>query len=311
MWKSSTSISTKGVHCELDKFLQAFLEYLQVEKGLSVHTLDAYKNDLSKFIHYLQNTGEKDIKELDQDFLAAYIFYLHKRHDSPATIARQIASIKGFFKFLCLEGILQKDQTIYLESPRLERKLPRVLTTDEIEQLLHDFKDLKPIQKRDRTMLEVLYATGMRVSELVNLKINQVDTELSYVRCLGKGNKERMIPMGKIASRYLQEYLEEARPLLIKNPQEKYLFINYRGGPLTRQGFWKIIKKYARKKGVEKEITPHTIRHSFATHLLANGADLRSVQELLGHADISTTQIYTHLTKSRLKEVYDKTHPRA
>lgn len=295
----------------MDELLNRFLEYLLIEKGLSANTLDAYKRDLRKFFTYLKAQNIDSLQVVNKDILAAYLYYQKKISISPSTIARQIAALKGFFRFLCLEDFIESDPTIYLETPKLKKKLPYILTVEEVDTLLQEPQGIEPIQLRDKAMLEVLYATGMRVSEMINLNIKQVHMDMAFVRCIGKGNKERIIPMGSYAAKCVKAYWEKGRPRLIRNPQENTLFINHHGKRMTRQGFWKIIKKHARKAGINKDITPHTLRHSFATHLLANGADLRSVQELLGHADVSTTQIYTHLNKKRLKEVYDQTHPRA
>ncbi len=295
----------------MDKLLAEFIEYLQVEKGLARNTLDSYRRDVTKFLVYLQNMKKVKIEEIDKDLLAGYIFFLKKSMSSPATVARGLSSLKSFFRFLCLEKYLEVDPSVYLDTPKLAQKLPRVLTQEEVDRLLAAPRGFDPRTFRDRTMLEVIYATGMRVSELISLDINHVEVDLAFVRCAGKGNKERIIPIGSLAAHCLKEYLDRVRPLLVKKPGEKALFLNQQGKRMTRQGFWKIIKKYAVATGINKEITPHTLRHSFATHLLNNGADLRSVQELLGHVDISTTQIYTHLTKSQLKEIYNKTHPRA
>ena len=206
---------------------------------------------------------------------------------------------------------MTKDPTDDLSSPKLERKLPRVLTVDEVEKLLNQPDTSTPAGIRDKAMLEVLYATGIRVSELVSLNLDDIELDEGFVRCIGKGSKERVVPMGEIAINALRSYLSKGRPKLVSNPGENALFLNHHGRRLTRQGFWKIVKKYAAQLGIRKEITPHTLRHSFATHLLENGADIRAVQEMLGHADISTTQIYTHVTKDRLKDVYARSHPRA
>lgn len=295
----------------MDKLINDFLEYLLVEKGLSRNTLAAYKRDLEKFYGFLKSRQVETIHTVDKDMLAAYVFFLRKNNASPATIARELASLKGFYRFLCLERILEADPSIYLETPKLSKKLPRVLSVDEVDSLLTVQRNQKPAELRDKAMLELLYATGMRVSELTGLNLGQIDLELAYVRCIGKGDKERIIPLGSVALQCVRGYLDKGRPLLLKNTKEKALFINFQGKRMTRQGFWKIIKKQAHLNGVNNETTPHTLRHSFATHLLSNGADLRSVQELLGHADVSTTQIYTHLEKSKLKEIFEKTHPRA
>lgn len=295
----------------MDKLLQAFIEYLLVEKGLSHNTLEAYRRDIRKHLDYLKDKEINQIGEVSKDTLAAYLFYLKKKQQSPASIARQIAALKGFFRFLCLEGIIVREPSLNLESPKLAKKLPRVLSEEEMGSLLAKKSNSKPIEFRDLAILELLYATGMRVSELVNLKLGQVDLDLALVRCIGKGDKERIIPLGSVAVQAITTYLKEIRPQLLKNVSERALFLNYHGKRMTRQGYWKLIKKYTQATGLTRTISPHTFRHTFATHLLINGADLRSVQELLGHADVSTTQIYTHLTKSKLKEVYEKTHPRA
>lgn len=295
----------------MDKHLQAFLEYLLVEKGLADNTLAAYKRDLKKFFRYLEGKKAESLESVSRDTLSAYILYIRKKGESPATLARQIASLKGFFRFLCLEGVIETDPSLLLESPRLPQRLPRVLSESEVDNLLSIKESSKPAALRDKAMLETLYATGMRVSELVNLNMSQVDLDMEYVRCLGKGNKERIIPLGAVSVEALKQYLAYGRPKLLKNISEKAVFLNYLGKRMTRQGLWKILKRFARASGITRDITPHTLRHSFATHLLTNGADLRSVQELLGHADVATTQIYTHLTGSKLKEIYEKTHPRA
>lgn len=295
----------------MDELLNSFLEYLQVEKGYSPNTVASYRYDLITAITGLGLVKPADLEFVNHDYLAAFIYKLSKEKYSPATIARHIASLRGFFRFLFLDGRITADPTVNLETPKLKKKLPRVLTVAEVNLLLADPAGSDPFEYRDKAMLELLYATGMRVSELVNLDIKQVDLEMGYIRCRGKGDKERIIPLGSKAAYWVKAYLEQSRKELAGIKTTNALFLNHHGGRLTRQGFWKLIKKHAQQKGIKKEITPHTLRHSFATHLLANGADLRSVQELLGHADVGTTQVYTHLTNSRLKEVYDKTHPRA
>lgn len=295
----------------MDEQVQEFLIYLQVEKGLAENTLVAYKHDLQKLISYLKKEQLADFKDVDKNLLAGYFYFLRKNKEAPSSTARQLAAIRGFFKFLCMEEYLEMNPAIYLEPPKLPQILPRVLSEVDVDKLLENPQGIDPLTLRDKAMLELMYATGMRVSEMVKLKLPQINLDLAYVRCLGKGNKERIIPLGKNAARSVQNYLEKSRPKLIKNPREEILFLNHHGKGITRQGFWKIIKKRAKEAGIDPEITPHTLRHSFATHLLNNGADLRSVQEMLGHADVSTTQIYTHLTKSKLREIYLKTHPRA
>jgi integrase/recombinase XerD len=241
----------------------------------------------------------------------SYLLHLQTQGKATATIARRLAALKAFYQFLVREKRIKNDPTANLESPKLEKRLPKVLTVSEVERLLGQPDLVQPAGIRDRAMLELLYATGIRVSELVSLSLADVSLDMGYIKCEGKGSKERIVPLGTIAIRSCREYLQAARAKLVKERPESALFVNHHGHRLTRQGFWKIVKKYAHDARVDKEITPHTLRHSFATHLLENGADLRSVQEMLGHADISTTQIYTHVTRGHLKEVYARTHPRA
>ncbi len=294
----------------MDKYLQGFLEYLLVEKGLSANTLEAYKRDIRKLLQYLKEHNI-ELAAVNRDTLAAYIYHLKKLNYTPATIAREIASLRAFFRFLNIDGIIDTEPTANIETPKIAKKLPKVLSEEDTAILLEKNSRMGPLELRDWAILEVFYATGMRVSEMVNLNLGQIDLDLAFVRCIGKGNKERIIPLGSVAVRALKAYLKKGRPELLKDVSERAVFLNYHGQRLTRQGYWRIVKRHARQAGVNLAISPHTLRHSFATHLLTNGADLRSVQELLGHSDISTTQIYTHLTKQRLKDVYNKTHPRA
>lgn len=295
----------------MEKILDEFINHLAVERGLAENTLVSYRRDLAGYISFCRKNKLKSLEQAGRDTIISYLLQLQVDGRSPATIARRLASIRSFYGFMIREGILQKDPSVDLESPKPIQKLPRVLTTGEVELLLGQPLTGEPAGLRDKAMLELLYATGIRVSELVLLNLKNVNIENGFIRCFGKGAKERIIPMGDVAVRYLKEYLARGRSKLVKSSSTEALFVNQHGRRLTRQGFWKIIKKYARKAKIKTEITPHTLRHSFATHLLENGADLRSVQEMLGHADISTTQIYTHLTKRRLKEVYDRSHPRA
>ena len=256
-------------------------------------------------------TKKLTINRVTQTTIISYLLHIQGKGLATSTISRNLASLKSFFHFLVRENILSSDPTLNLESPKQQKKLPQVLTTKEVSMLL-SIPDLKTIAGlRDKAMLEMLYATGLRVSELTGLDCKDVDLEFGYVKCLGKGSKERIVPLGSVAIRVLKDYLQRGRTELVSAAGCDAIFLNHHGKRLTRQGFWKIIKKYAESLGTEKTITPHTLRHSFATHLLENGADLRAVQEMLGHADISTTQIYTHLTRSRLRKVYDQTHPRA
>lgn len=296
----------------MEKFLDEFLYHLTVERGLTENTLVSYRADLSAYIAFLRKRKVGSLEQADRDSVMAYLFSLQLNGRSSATVSRHMAAMRTFYRFLVREGMLASDPTADLESPKLPQKLPRVLTAEEVDQLLGQPSAGEPAGLRDKAMLELLYATGIRVSELVSLNLEQIHINNGFVRCLGKGEKERIVPIGDVAARCLQEYLDRGRHKLIRpGNNSQSFFVNQHGRRLTRQGFWKIIKKYAAQAGITKEVTPHTIRHSFATHLLENGADIRSVQEMLGHADISTTQIYTHLTRNKLKEIYNRTHPRA
>lgn len=295
----------------MKSLVEEFIHYLAVERGLANNTLDSYNRDLNQFLGFLEKEKVEDVQKATRNMVMSYLLFLQKRGRATATVSRHLAALKSFYHFLLREKYIEKDPTANLESPKLEKKLPRILAVKEVEMLLSQPVGAGPATLRDKAMLELLYATGIRVSELIQLDLNHINIEMSYIRCFGKGSKERIVPVGSFARRCVDEYLQKGRPKIIKNKTEQALFVNQHGRRLTRQGFWKIIKKYARRAGISKAITPHTLRHSFATHLLENGADLRSVQEMLGHADITTTQIYTHLTKGRLREVYAKSHPRA
>ncbi len=295
----------------MKSLVKEFINYLAVERGLADNTLDSYNRDLKQFMAFLENEKVDDVQKATRNVIMSYMLFLQKRGRATATVSRHLAALKSFYHFLLREKYIEKDPTANLESPKLEKKLPRILTVNEVENLLSQPRGIEPTGLRDKAMLELLYATGIRVSELISLDVNHINLEMGYIRCFGKGSKERIVPVGSLARKCVSEYLQKGRAKLIKIRSEKALFVNQHGRRLTRQGFWKIIKKYATKAGIAKDITPHTLRHSFATHLLENGADLRSVQEMLGHADITTTQIYTHLTKGRLREVYAKSHPRA
>lgn len=295
----------------VDNLVRSFIHYLGVERGLAENTLASYRLDLCQFQEFSRNQGMNPVEGDGRRAVMAYLLKLKKDGRAPATISRHLAALKSFYRFLVNEKLIGSDPTANLESPRLAQRLPRVLTSAEVDVLLAQPRTNKPGGLRDKAMLELLYATGMRVSELISLDVEHVNLEHAYVRCFGKGARERIVPIGSLALHYVGEYLARGRVKLSRDRNTPALFLNQQGYRLSRQGFWKIIKKYARQGKIEKVITPHTLRHSFATHLLENGADLRSVQELLGHADISTTQIYTHLTRARLKEVYDRTHPRA
>lgn len=295
----------------MESFVNEFINYLEVERGLAKNTLESYGRDLRQYYSYLHNGKIDAVKQANRTTIVTYLEQLQTKGRAVSTISRNLAAIKSFYQFLVRERYLDKDPAANLESPKLEKKLPKILTIAEVEELLKQPNNFLPAGMRDKAMLELLYATGIRVSELISLNISDVNLEMGYIKCYGKGSKERIVPLGSIAAKCVQEYTNRGRSKLVRTYDEAALFVNHHGNRLTRQGFWKIIKKYAHEASIMKEITPHTLRHSFATHLLENGADLRSVQEMLGHADISTTQIYTQVTKNRLKEVYEKAHPRA
>ncbi|QXM06074.1 site-specific tyrosine recombinase XerD [Crassaminicella indica] len=292
-------------------YLDGFTHYLAHEKEVSKNTLESYKRDISQFIDFFKDKNIEHIKDINKTTIITYLLYLQKIGKATSTISRNLASIRSFCKFLLNEKYIDKDPTIHLESPKSEKRLPAVLTLKEVELLLAQPDENSAKGIRDKAMLELLYATGIRVSELVALDHSHVNLDMSYIKCCNNHLKERIIPIGSMAKKALEKYIKTVRNNIVKEETEKALFVNYCGTRLTRQGFWKIIKKYTQKAKIDKKITPHTLRHSFATHLLQNGADLKSVQEMLGHSDISTTQIYTLLTKSKIKEVYNKTHPRA
>lgn len=292
--------------------VQAFIEYLDYEKGLTANSRDAYRRDLAKLHAFLRQTGRPiNPVELDRQDIMAFLSWQLDQGAAHSSIARSLSSIKGLFKFLVLEGIITHNAAVDLENPRIKRHLPQVLTVAEVDRLMETPQVTLPRGLRDRAMLELMYGTGCRVSEMLSLQVEDINLTAGFLRCLGKGRKERIVPVNGSAIRWVERYLVQARPLLIKNTLQRTLFLNVRGSGMSRQGFFKILGTYARRADLNKEVTPHTLRHSFATHLLENGADLRSVQEMLGHADISTTQIYTHLTRSRLREVYQRYHPRA
>ncbi len=294
----------------MHELITDFTDYLATEKQLSTNTLESYRRDIKQFVGYLSENKINSLTATTKTTIITYLIYLQNKGKAASTISRNIASIRSFYQFLLLQDRVDKDPTINLESPRAEKKAPSILSLKEIEMLLNQPGEDSPKGSRDKAMLELLYATGIRVSELISLDLEDVNLDLSYIRCCNS-SKERIIPIGSMAIRVLRNYLENYRHSFIKGKDEPSLFLNCHGKRLTRQGFWKIIKAYTKKAKLEKTITPHTLRHSFATHLIQNGADLKSVQEMLGHSDISTTQIYMNLTKNKIKEVYDKAHPRA
>jgi integrase/recombinase XerD len=290
-----------------------FIEYLRAEKGFSVNTISAYQNDLTQlcdFVVTLEVPEGAETGKLTRDHVVRFVLYLRDREYAATTVARKVAAVKSFCHFLEQEGLLSEDPTLHIDSPRVTKYLPRAASVSEIECLLAQLAGDSPPALRDRAMLELLYATGMRVSELVSLNRGDLNLDDDVVQCRGKGDKQRQIPFGQTAREAMVRYSEIGRSQLLGKRESEALFLNHHGDRLTRQGFWLIIKSYARQAGNDK-ITPHTLRHSFATHLLSNGADLRSVQELLGHSSIATTQVYTHVADTRLRQVYDESHPRA
>ena len=296
--------------------VDGFLDYMTVERGVSPNTLAAYGSDLAQLIEYLKtnyfNGNGGGWEGVDEDMMSQYLLHLHALEYSDTTRARKVASSKSLFNFLVDEGIVTRDPTENISSPRIGRSLPDTLSADEVDSLLVSASKQETSDgMRDQAMFEILYASGLRVTELVSLNIADLDLEQGTVRCLGKGSKERLIPVHSGAVAILRRYIDEARPSFIKNTTERALFMNRRGQRLSRQGFWLILKAQSKRAGITKKITPHTLRHSFATHLLQGGAPLRHVQELLGHSSITTTQVYTHLTSEHVRTEYDKSHPRA
>lgn len=292
--------------------IQLFLEYLTVELGLSANTRQAYERDLRLFCKTLGFKNSDALVNVSREQITGYMTQLKEKGLAAATIARKLAAIKVFYRFMTAEGYMDANPAEVVEAGTKGIKLPRVLSEDEVVRLLNQPDITTEEGFRDRTMLEVLYATGMRVSELINLTLERVDLNMKYIIAFGKGSKERIVPLGSVAAEFLQQYLEKVRPKLTHvGRNTNIVFLAFGGHELTRQRFWQIIRTYGRKANINKALTPHILRHSFATHLLDNGADLRSVQELLGHSDISTTQIYTHLTNKRLRDIYAKAHPRA
>ena len=281
------------------QYLAEYLEFLDVEKGLSGNTVEAYKNDLSYFFDFCANRGASEINKIERSDINSYIMKLHEKKYSPSSVVRKIASLRGFFKWFCANEYGDKNPTFTLERPKLPQRLPKVMTIEELNVILNS-----DLNREESAIVELLYGCGLRVSELVNLKMNNIDLKSKYVQCYGKGSKERIVPFGKKAQAALEKYYKYRQNLILKNNLKdfKYLFVREDGHRLTRQDVYNFIREQGKR--IHKHITPHTLRHSFATHLLENGADLRVVQELLGHSDVSTTQLYTHITKKRLKEVY-------
>ena len=297
--------------------VDSFLTYLTVEKGFSENTIDAYRNDLYQLANFVEEEAAKggslaSWASFNRQGMLSYLLNLKERNYAATTVARKIAAARSFFGFMVAEGKIKDNPSQNVDSPKVGRALPKPISISQVRRLLEQPTKLStPEAKRDRAMLELLYASGMRVSELVSLNVSDIDLEGGFVRCFGKGHKERLIPIYRQAALAVEEYIKESRPHLTYSDTERALFLNRRGERLTRQGLWQILKGYAKSAELDAEVTPHTLRHSFATHMLSGGADLRAVQELLGHANISTTQVYTYLTTEHIRRAYEKSHPRA
>mgnify|MGYP000013703878 FL=1 len=294
----------------MENEIRDFILYLHEEKKTSVNTELSYKRDLQKLQSFLSGQGIEDVGRITETSLNSYVLYLEKNQFAPATVSRHIAAVKAFFHFMLKKGMVSEDVTERLKAPKIEKKAPEVLTVEEAARLLEQPGKDAPKDIRDKAMLELLYATGIRVSELISLKLSDLNLRLGYIICRD-GMKERAVPFGNKAKEALTLYLKEAREQLTKGNEGDTLFVNCSGKPMSRQGFWKLIMIYARKAGIEADITPHTLRHSFAAHLVENGADLHSVQEMMGHSDISSTQVYANRNGNQLRNVYQRTHPRS
>jgi integrase/recombinase XerD len=298
---------------EISAAISSFLMHVKVEKGLSANTISAYQRDLVKFAGFAKKR-KLLVETVSPDDLVDFLAGLYREKLESRTVARQLVTLRNFFRWAQTQEIITEDPSAKLESPKIRKSLPGYLRLDEVEKLLNQPDETTPLGMRDRAMLEVLYSTGLRVSELVSLRVSDLDSKVGCVRCIGKGDKERIVPIGRKALAMVDKYVREARPALVRQAKaanSPTLFVNRRGVSLSRVGVWKILSAYGRKAGLRQALTPHMLRHSFATHLLERGADLRSVQLMLGHADISTTQIYTHVVEERLKQVYKAHHPRA
>lgn len=293
----------------MEKEIASFILYLHNVKKTSENTEMSYKRDLAKVKNFMEEQGVVDVQKITVTNLNSYVLYLEKNNFKAATVSRNIASIKAFYHFMHKEGIVKEDISEALKAPKIEKKLPEIMSTEEVVRLLEQPRGSSPKEIRDKAMLELLYATGIRVTELISLKVQDVNLQMGFIMCRDS-NKERVIPFGTEARSALLRYLENARNMMVHGSNSDILFANCSGQPMSRQGFWKLIKHYAKKAGITADITPHTLRHSFAAHLVENGADLRSVQEMLGHSDISTTQVYANMNHNRIREVYAKAHPR-
>ena len=293
----------------MDKQIKLFLDFLKNDKKLSDNTLQSYRRDILQFEKYVNKNDINYVKATEEE-ISGYIDYLKKQGKKTSTASRSLATIRSFYQFLLRTKKVKTDPTISMQSPKIEKRIPSVLTSEEVELLLDQPKDVDLKGTRDKAMLEFAYATGMKVTEIIDLNLDDVDFEENTVSC-SNGKKSRTIPLGTLAEKALKEYVDQARPILLKDEKNKALFVNVNGSRLTRQGFWKIVKYYKEQAHIDKDITPHVLRHSFATHLLQNGADLKSIQAMLGHSDISSTQVYAQFETPELKNIYKKAHPRA
>lgn len=303
---------TKGGQRRMIEGIEEYIHHLKVERGLSKNSIESYSRDLSQYLAFLEKEGVKNWQDVDRHYVLAFLKQLNDEGKSAATSIRMVSTLRKFHQFLRIERLSDHDPMQYVDTPKKGRTLPKTLSLKEVEKIINAPDTNTVLGIRDRAIFEVMYATGLRVSELITLKLDDIHLSLGLIQTIGKGDKERIIPLGDHAIKWINNYLEEARPLLVDAQKPtNILFLNHRGGGFSRQGIWKNLKHYVVETGIKSEVTPHTLRHSFATHLLENGADLRVVQELLGHSDISTTQIYTHITKKRMAEVYKQYFPRA
>lgn len=293
----------------MEKAIESFILYLHNVKRTSNNTEMSYRRDLEKVRRFMEEKGIHEVSEVTAEDLKAYVSYLEELNFKAATVSRNIASIKAFYQYMYKEKMVNEDISGVLKAPKIEKKIPEILSMEEVIRLLEQPSGNSPKEIRDKAMFELLYATGIRVTELITLKLSDLNLQMGFIICRDS-NKERMIPFGAESRKALIRYIEQARGSMIDNPSSEYLFANCSGQPMSRQGFWKLIKFYTKKAGITSDITPHTLRHSFAAHLVENGADLKSVQEMLGHSDISTTQMYANMNHNRIREVYAKAHPR-
>ena len=294
----------------MNTYVKEYTSFMTEIRHKSLNTVETYKRDVTQYISYLDGTGVTDISSTTKTTVLSYLLYLQKEGRASSTVSRTLASLRSYYLFMMQNGVVKSNPTSNLEAPHVEKKIPKILSGEEVELLLEQPKNCDNKGIRDKAMLELLYATGIRVSELINLDVSDVNVPMSFVRCNG-GKKERIIPMGHQAKDALENYINNVRKYMVKDENETALFVNCSGARLSRQGFWKLIKYYQHIAGIETDITPHTLRHSFAAHLLENGADLHSIQEMMGHADISSTQVYSRMMNSKIKDVYAKAHPRA